>query len=555
VPLIRLKISDNAELDEDEPAIFLCAEVHSEEVLGPEVLLNFTGDIIARYLQEDPITLKYMRLLEIFVVPFLNPEGRLVVEGGNLDWRKNKSDNDSDNVFDFHDGVDNNRNYDIGWSFDTTLGGMTPESLMYKGCAPFSESENRAMAAFAQKYKPVAALDYHSPTYGTGQIAYFPWNFQGGHGASPDYTMMNHICELFAGKLIKDDGTGPYSQATGYVDKGDIRSYLYGYFGTVVFTVEVCTTNIPSPILVDGIVARQLPGIYYFLNRALGPAITGVIRDSITLEPLEAEVRVQQRINADIKPRKSRADTGRYHRLLDEGDYTLRFLNTDYREKYVYNVHVGEIEPTTVNVLLAPLRPRPAAPGLLYPEPWDSLTTGIFTFDWSNPASFNRFRMDVSRDTGFDNLVIMDSIITISQYRPSVSLDLGRYYWRVKAHNTNGWGPYSPKQVFLVTAQNDIEIQATLPLEYCLYQNYPNPFNSTTTITFDLPQQTQVELNCYDITGALLTSLESKILAAGHHIYKWDGSDRYGRPVVSGIYFCRLKAGAFGAIQKMVLLK
>ena len=203
VPLIRLKISDNAELDEDEPAIFLCAEVHSEEVLGPEVLLNFTGDIIARYLQEDPITLKYMRLLEIFVVPFLNPEGHLVVEGGNLDWRKNKSDNDSDNVFDFHDGVDNNRNYDIGWSFDTTLGGMTPESLMYKGCAPFSESENRAMAAFAQKYKPVAALDYHSPTYGTGQIAYFPWNFQGGHGASPDYTMMNHICELFAGQIAE----------------------------------------------------------------------------------------------------------------------------------------------------------------------------------------------------------------------------------------------------------------------------------------------------------------------------------------------------------------
>jgi hypothetical protein len=44
-------------------------------------------------------------------------------------WRKNKCDNDSNGVFDFHDGVDNNRNYDFGWSIDTDPEATTPESL------------------------------------------------------------------------------------------------------------------------------------------------------------------------------------------------------------------------------------------------------------------------------------------------------------------------------------------------------------------------------------------------------------------------------------------
>ncbi len=556
VPIFYLKISDNAEQDEDEPAVFLCAGVHSEEPLGPEVVLNYASVLVRRYLDEDRSTLRYIRDLEIYVVPFINPEGRLVVEWGNLDWRKNKSDNDSNGVFNIHDGVDLNRNYDIGWEWDTTLAGRTPESLMFKGYAPFTESECRAMAAFAQKYKPIAALDFHSPTYGRGEIVYFPWNFVNGAGQCPDYAMISGICRAYCDHIRTESDTAYYASAFGYVNKAELRTYLYGHLGTVAFTVEVCTTNMPSsPARVDAIVAAHVPGIDYFLDRALGAAVTGIIRDSITLEPIEAEVKILQRTNADIRPRLSRSDNGRYHRLLDSGTYTLQITKSDYRTKNITNVVVSGKNKTSVNVLLAPLYPRPPAPNLLYPEPRDTIETGIFTFDWSNPSSFDRFLFELGRDTSFNDIVLCDSSLTISQFSPTSPIEIGHYYWRVKAHNTNGWGPYSARRDFHITAWNDVETNIFLPNEYYLYQNYPNPFNSSTVISFDLPGKSRVRLACYDITGAFISELINAELTAGHHQIKWDGLDFRGYPVASGVYFAKLAADGYQAIKKMILVK
>lgn len=556
VPIFYLKISDNAELNEDEPAVFLCAGVHSEEPLGPEVALNYASVLVRNYLEEDWSTLWHIRNLEIYVVPFINPEGRLVVEWGNLDWRKNKSDNDSNGVFNIHDGVDLNRNYDIGWEWDTTLAGRTPESLMFKGYAPLTESECRAIAAFALKYKPIAALDFHSPTYGRGEVAYFPWNFVDGAGLCPDYAMMSGICRAYCDHIRTESDTAYYASAYGYVNKAELRTYLYGHLGTVAFTVEVCTTNMPSsPTRVDAIVADHVPGIDYFLDRALGAAVTGIIRDSITLEPIEAEVKILQRTNADIRPRLSRADNGRYHRLLDPGTYTLQVIKTGYRTKTISNVVVEGKNKTRVDVLLSPYYPRPPAPNLVYPNPRDTIETGIFTFDWSNPPSFDRFLFELARDTSFNDMLLFDSLVTVSQFSPTTPIAIGHYYWRVKAHNANGWGPYSQWRDFNITAWNDLTENFPVPNEYYLYPNYPNPFNSSTAISFDLPIRSLVRLACYDITGALVKELACDIMPAGRHQVTWDGLDMRGNPVASGIYFAKLIADNYHAINKMILLK
>jgi hypothetical protein len=556
VPIFYLKISDNVEQDEDEPAVFLCAGAHSEEPLGPEVVLNYASVLVRRYLDEDWSTLRYIRNLEIYVVPFINPEGRLVVEWGNLDWRKNKSDNDSNGVFNIHDGVDLNRNYDIGWEWDTTLAGRTPESLMFKGYAPFTESECRAMAAFAQKYKPIAALDFHSPTYGRGEVVYFPWNFVNGAGLCPDYTMISGICRAYCDHIRTESDTAYYASAYGYVNKAELRTYLYGHYGTVAFTVEVCTTNMPSsPARVDAIVADHVPGMDYFLDRALGAAVTGIIRDSITMEPIEAEVKITQRTNADIRPRLSRADNGRYHRLMDPGTYTLQIIKTGYRTKTITDVVVAGKNKTNVDILLSPYHPRPPAPELLYPNPRDTIETGLFTFDWSNPPLFDRFLFELATDTSFNNMVFFDSLLSVSQYSPTNPIMIGHYYWRVKTHNANGWGPYSSRRDFHITAWNDIAENRQLPTEYYLYQNYPNPFNSSTVISFDLPNRTEVRLACYDITGAFISELINAELMAGHYQIKWEGLDFRGYPVASGVYFMKLVAHDYQAVNKMILVK
>jgi len=94
-----------------------------------------------------------------------------------------------------------------------------------------------------------------------------------------------------------------------------------------------------------------------------------------------------------------------------------------------------------------------------------------------------------------------------------------------------------------------------LPERLTLAQNYPNPFNPTTTISFGLNRRTSVRLDIFNILGEKVTTLADDDLAAGQYRLQWDGCDRAGRNVPSGIYLYRLKAGDESLTRKMMLLK
>jgi len=97
--------------------------------------------------------------------------------------------------------------------------------------------------------------------------------------------------------------------------------------------------------------------------------------------------------------------------------------------------------------------------------------------------------------------------------------------------------------------------QAGIPRWSALHQNYPNPFNPVTSIEFDLPKKEKASLRIYDVSGKLVRSVFEGELEAGRHAFKWNGKDDQGSSIASGIYFYRLKAGAFSETRKMVLLK
>lgn len=102
---------------------------------------------------------------------------------------------------------------------------------------------------------------------------------------------------------------------------------------------------------------------------------------------------------------------------------------------------------------------------------------------------------------------------------------------------------------------NDLQTETPIPDEYSLGQNYPNPFNPTTVIEYSLKSPTHVRLEIFDITGRLVTVLETGEQSAGHHTRIWDGTDAENRPVASGIYFYRLVTPEFRMARKMVLMK
>jgi hypothetical protein len=94
-----------------------------------------------------------------------------------------------------------------------------------------------------------------------------------------------------------------------------------------------------------------------------------------------------------------------------------------------------------------------------------------------------------------------------------------------------------------------------LPKQYELLQNYPNPFNPSTNIRYALPRESHVTLIICNILGQRVRTLVNDARSAGRYEVTWDGKDERGFSVGTGMYLCRIEAGEYTNIQKMLLLK
>jgi hypothetical protein len=101
----------------------------------------------------------------------------------------------------------------------------------------------------------------------------------------------------------------------------------------------------------------------------------------------------------------------------------------------------------------------------------------------------------------------------------------------------------------------DMGENAVIAKNYEILQNYPNPFNPSTTIRFQMPTAANVTLKIFDINGRLVRTLVSQNMPAGYHNVVWDGTNDVGVKVGSGVYICRMQAGSFTAVKRMVLIR
>jgi hypothetical protein len=153
---------------------------------------------------------------------------------------------------------------------------------------------------------------------------------------------------------------------------------------------------------------------------------------------------------------------------------------------------------------------------------------------------------------------LYDSLVNISKapgndYMPGTAYmpDSPQVYIAVFwEHEFNGKTDiWMAKDVFNPITGN-IENANRTKLTFNLQQNYPNPFNPSTSIRFTLPEEENIKLDIYNISGQKVCALLKGKYSAGSHEIKWDA-----RGFASGIYFCRLVSGGRQITKKIILMK
>jgi PKD repeat protein len=131
------------------------------------------------------------------------------------------------------------------------------------------------------------------------------------------------------------------------------------------------------------------------------------------------------------------------------------------------------------------------------------------------------------------------------------------YDWYNGAHHTSVLENVAVNQLITIEENSVVGVDSPeTPLAFNLLPCRPNPFNPMTTISYDLPKDVRVDLSIYDLTGRLVKKLRSgEMEAAGHHEVVWQGRDKDGRTVATGVYLYRLQAGSYQATRRMVLVK
>jgi hypothetical protein len=89
-----------------------------------------------------------------------------------------------------------------------------------------------------------------------------------------------------------------------------------------------------------------------------------------------------------------------------------------------------------------------------------------------------------------------------------------------------------------------------LPTNYSLGSPYPNPFNPIVNIPYDLPEETQIQINVYNISGKKVQTLVNRNQSPGRYNIDFNVSH-----LASGVYIVRITCPNYCEAQKMLLLK
>ena len=262
------------------------------------------------------------------------------------------------------------------------------------------------------------------------------------------------------------------------------------------------------------------------------------------------------------------------------------FVDTDvsYGQDYCYKVSSTEddsfVSAFSNTVCATPENQAPSAASLIMPADSDTIMVnkneaGVFvdadnntslTFIWQAGVDPDGHDVTHSFVGGgeFDGLITFDTeatsySITYADLVTAIS-DVGELVvsgsWAIGATDGMSGVVISDANTLVIDAGAALAIDESLiPEVFALHQNYPNPFNPVTNIQFDIPEESEVRMEIYNLMGQRVATLVNNTLEPGFHAVKWNGTNDFGKQLSSGMYIYRISANNFTSVKKLILMK
>ena len=175
------------------------------------------------------------------------------------------------------------------------------------------------------------------------------------------------------------------------------------------------------------------------------------------------------------------------------------------------------------------------------------------------PGFEYRLRIMQSNENGNIDYHYTDITDTTFTFFPDSSTYSGQ-------NNTYIWSLYTTEEnlpevldgqsgVFYVIFPSMQILSGVIPNSFMLHNAYPNPFNPSTLIKYDLPEDTFVEINIYNMVGRHVRTILNNKISAGRKSIIWDGTNSFGQSVSAGTYFYSIKTDYYFETKKIILLK
>jgi hypothetical protein len=273
-------------------------------------------DVVQQLLEgynKDPQMRRFVNALELWVVPLVNPDGNHgYLHTSTQLGRKNGRDLDGDGVFEVGEGVDLNRNYPFRWG---ALGERGSKSWKlhsrYRGEAPASESEVRALMALADRERFCVSVSFHT----AATLILSPYTIDEVDSPTPDVAWS--VSQAIARQMpVQPNGRRYRVQRNIYPVDGTDQDWLMHEHGTLALLVEGPLHNPRSRSLRKRAVAATRPAWKLLLARLLdGPTVFGNVSDEDG-RALETELRVLEVRTHAGERWTTRPRDGRFDRLL-----------------------------------------------------------------------------------------------------------------------------------------------------------------------------------------------------------------------------------------------